>query len=442
MQMPVNKCSMTESFSLPVVADTAASLSFFAKNGYYQVGQRAFNHKVYAMQEATRTGQDVSWNFNKSTYDQVNWMQTNGRTLDDLYRDRAWQLRQKYKWLCLAWSGGGDSTTVLHSFLLNNIHLDEVVILWPHSRLKGRYNPSKDTRPQNMSSEWDFAIEPKLRWLQQNYPRVQVTICDVLSDLEENECHDDTILIAEKHSYSVIQRWRALDQVLRQRTDQHGSVAGILAVDTPFVKIIDDWLCVYFDDMAANAGSKSDVMPDGWARNIEFFYWTPDMPEIVREQAQALLLFLNQYPHFRKAFACWETQQSTVTQTRRESSETARRLKKAVLYPSYDHKTFQVQKQTNTHHSPEWFHWFHSDPHAQEYLEPWQHAINAHQALIHPKFFVKNVNGNIGQYLRYQSPLYTVGKLHLNDRQPSKITTINGKIFSASDLIATDQWLR
>jgi hypothetical protein len=115
---------MTESFSLPVVADTAASLSFFAKNGYYQVGQRAFNHKVYAMQEATRTGQDVSWNFNRSIYDKVNWMQTNGRTLDDLYRDRAWQLRQKYKWLCLAWSGGGDSTTVLHSFLLNNIHLD------------------------------------------------------------------------------------------------------------------------------------------------------------------------------------------------------------------------------------------------------------------------------------------------------------------------------
>ena len=148
---------MTESL---IVADTTAHLSFFAKNGYYQVGQRVFNHKVYALQEATRTGKDVSWNFNRLTYDSLDWTQTNGRSLQDLYRDRAWQLRQKYKWHCLAWSGGGDSTTVLDSFLLNNIHLDEIVILWPHSRLRGRYTASTDTRPQNMASEWDFAIEP------------------------------------------------------------------------------------------------------------------------------------------------------------------------------------------------------------------------------------------------------------------------------------------
>jgi len=432
---------MTESL---IVADTTAHLSFFAKNGYYQVGQRVFNHKVYALQEATRTGQDVSWNFNRLTYDSLDWTQTNGRSLQDLYRDRAWQLRQKYKWLCLAWSGGGDSTTVLDSFLLNNIHLDEIVILWPHSRLRGRYTASTDTRPQNMASEWDFAIEPKLQWIQKNHPRVRITICDVMAELEPEECRDDTILIAEKHSYSVIQRWRALDEILRQRTNEHDNVAGILAVDTPFLKIVDDNVCAYFDDMAANAGSKSDVMLDGWRRNIEFFYWTPDMPEIVREQAHAMLRFLNQYPAFRNAFSRWTTMSDgQCKEVKSENLEVSRRIKKAVLYPTYDVSTFQVQKQRNTHHSPEWFEWFHSDPHAKEFIEPWQHAVNAHQALIHPRFFF-SINGVVAQYKRYQSRMYKIGKLLAVELIPDtveyRVVKIGNRVINLKILIATD-WM-
>lgn len=434
------------SFSLPnfSVADTTADFKLFAKNGFYQVGQRVFNHKIFAMQEATRLGLDIAWNFNDDVYAKIDWSISTSPCLFDLYRSRAWQLRQKYKWLCLAWSGGGDSTTVLDSFLLNNIHLDEIVILWPYTRLRGRYTASLDTRPQNMASEWDYAIEPRLRWIQKNHPRVRVTVCDVMNELEREECKDDTVLIAEKHSYSVIQRWRALDSVLRQRTQEHDSVAGILAVDSPFLRVIDHKLCTYFDDMAANAGSKSDVMLDGWPRNIEFFYWTPDMPEIVREQGHAMLRFLNQYPMFRRVFAHWVTRpDGSVDQVSTESAEISRRVKKAVLYPTYDISTFQVQKQRSTHHSPEWFHWFHSDPHAAQFIEPWQHAVDAHQALIHPRFFVQ-VDNQIAQYIRCQSPLYQLGSLlpqnALNTMQHGEIE-IGDRSVALKHLIQND-WFK
>lgn len=58
--------SAFNSFALPMtnnqnqysVVDTIAPFEHFAKNGYYTVGNKIFNHKIHALQEATRIKQD------------------------------------------------------------------------------------------------------------------------------------------------------------------------------------------------------------------------------------------------------------------------------------------------------------------------------------------------------------------------------------------------
>lgn len=50
------------------------------------------------------------------------------RSIDQLLKERAQELRDSYKYLRLWVSGGSDSMTALHSFLKNHIHIDEIVM--------------------------------------------------------------------------------------------------------------------------------------------------------------------------------------------------------------------------------------------------------------------------------------------------------------------------
>ena len=213
-----------------IIADTSAPISLFGKNGYYEVGNKIFNYKIHALQEASRTGTPVHWNFNDEVYNNFDWTKRLNISLLEMYRLRAQQLRQKYKWLVVCWSGGGDSTTMLESFLDNGIHIDELLILWPVSKSVGKYQPSLDTSNSNFMSEWDFSIKPRLDKLRAQYPKLNITIRDTFEDPPRDEYRDDTVLIVEKHSYGTIQKWRELDYVLKERVEQHDSVAAVLAV--------------------------------------------------------------------------------------------------------------------------------------------------------------------------------------------------------------------
>lgn len=62
------------------------------------------------------------------TYDKVDWTKEPLESLATLSAQRAFQLRSKYNYIILYFSGGSDSTSVLNTFLRNNIPIDEIVI--------------------------------------------------------------------------------------------------------------------------------------------------------------------------------------------------------------------------------------------------------------------------------------------------------------------------
>ena len=61
-------------------------------------------------------------------FDSIDWAKEPVESLKELRKQRAQQLRDTYSYLVLYYGGGSDSSTVLNSFLDNNIKLDEVVI--------------------------------------------------------------------------------------------------------------------------------------------------------------------------------------------------------------------------------------------------------------------------------------------------------------------------
>lgn len=78
-------------------------------------------------------------------FSKIDWKTEPKESLDELYKQRAQQLRDSYDYLILFYSGGIDSTNILEAFYYNNIPLDEIV-------MKGSFSKDKflgDTSMRN-----------------------------------------------------------------------------------------------------------------------------------------------------------------------------------------------------------------------------------------------------------------------------------------------------
>ena len=392
--------------------DSRTPFDSFAHNGYYVVDNKIFQHKIYAMQEATRLNlkpTDITWVFNDDAYAKVDWKASSGLPLSEWYRQRALQLRAKYDYLILAFSGGADSTTVLDSFVLNNIHIDEVVSWWPRSQAAGEYRPSMDSDVNNFRSEYDYLVEPKLKWLEKVAPKTKITICDNLTDLRPEEPGDDIVEITANHCWTGIMRYRAIDDVYFQRQQKYKNCAILMGVNPPFPVIVNRHFFVLFAEFGTNTQYSSDLTNRG-LRNVEFFYWTPDMPLLVREQAHKLLENLRANPQYADIITKWamSADPNETEQTKNQKLELQRRWIKSVIYPTYNANALQVDKHDSPINRPDWFSWFYNNPHADEILQPHRSAIVAHQNLIHPDFFVKRDN-EVHRYVGYFSKLHYIG---------------------------------
>ena len=71
------------------------------KLGFYQLGEEKFHNKVQALIQGTQRNQFPEWNFNRATFDNVNWLEEPEANLLELYRIRAQQIREKYDYVRL-----------------------------------------------------------------------------------------------------------------------------------------------------------------------------------------------------------------------------------------------------------------------------------------------------------------------------------------------------
>jgi hypothetical protein len=96
--------------------------------GAYLVGGVPYANKLEACLALNRIPGDhhVHWDYHEHVYDHQPWTHEPPVSIEELYRQRALQLREQYDHLVLFYSGGADSHTILQTFIKNNIKIDEV----------------------------------------------------------------------------------------------------------------------------------------------------------------------------------------------------------------------------------------------------------------------------------------------------------------------------
>lgn len=393
---------MSRSSNLSKVADTAAPLEFIRKTGFYVVGNEIYNHKVDALEAGTRKSLPVTWNFNYEVLNNVDWKTPVDINLLELYRMRAQQLRDQYDYLVLLYSGGADSDTILDSFLKNGIHLDEILYEGPFANMVGKYTPTTNTDPSNLLSEWEFSAKPKLDWVSKNFPQTKITLMDATDVLTEED-YDDTCTVVLAHHYVIIKRHRKFDAHVRELSKIHKKVAMLPGIDKPLLTVINNVMCKIFDDNVCSL--KSDYIAD-FDRKVEYFYWTPDLPEIMVKQAQIIYQAVLANPSLRVFF---DPEMSTLEQRKTQQHRKARRdLVSELIYPGWDLRTFQATKSESQVDS---LHYRWATQIKDRAIESWRSSVTSRVNTIDKKH-LNIVDGMLQNYKTiYQRRPFPIGVL-------------------------------
>lgn len=269
--------------------------------GYYKVNGQIYSNKFDAVMAAKETGAEVDWYFYDDVFSKLDWTKEPSQTIDELYRIRAQQIRDRYDYIIVFCSGGADSNNVIRTFLKNNIHVDEVVGLAPMSGLKNWNFDPKNVHESNTISETKFALLPLLNEIATANSKIKVTINDFFEEMT-NYNDDDwlyrdcgTIVTTLTSHFTDVLKFPHVDKIIQQ-----GKRVGLVyGTDKPVIKVTETGnLYIVFADYGVNYLNMPKERENPLVDRV-LFYWTPDLPEIMVKQCHIVAKALT-LPEFKE----------------------------------------------------------------------------------------------------------------------------------------------
>lgn len=313
--------------------------SNYDKLGYYLVGWKKFYNKTLALMYAKQYNFEVRWIFNDSVYGTIDWTVPIEESIESLYSRRAKQIRETYDHVILYYSGGADSHNVLMSFIDNNLIIDEIVMELPEMDRKN-FN-DRDTSSRNVYGEIDYVATPRLKEIQHRlHPSTKIRYADFSKPVIEILNKDDWFETTPTNAFLTLgqigrQFLHATDTGIMALSDKGKKVCQLYGVDKPLVIYDGVDYYAYFAD--ASAMHVNPVIPDNakhYEVSTEFFYWTPDLPEIVVKQAQMIKL----------ACELDNTKKQLWKKSLTVSIGAYRKIMHPIIYPNRDEPKFQASK--------------------------------------------------------------------------------------------------
>jgi hypothetical protein len=375
-----------------------------SKYGCWLVNKIPFTSKVEALRYASQHGNPrVYYYFHNHVWEGVDKNTLGKIPLTTLYKERALQLRDKYDYLVLHYSGGSDSHNILHTFLSNNIKLDEVTVRWPKPLVDGKfYTPNtQDKSARNSPSEWNFAIKPTLEYLKQYHPDIKINIVDYGSNLSERFLKIDHI--ESRIKFNGIARGGLANTVWHVDPKVEGamaqlkidSVGHLFGIEKPILYFKDNAIWFQFMDGVWDTA----IMPrNKIEEKVEAFYWSPEIPLLPVEQAYQSALWFKVNKEKQKVIT--ERTGMTDADYLKQFADQGE-IHKAVLYKeSWDMNKFQAGK-PNISRS-DWFFWLFENPEMLSMRQNWERAMIHIADGIHDSYLTK-----VTENLKFLRPIHT-----------------------------------
>ncbi len=272
--------------------------------GYYKVNGKIYSSKLDAVLAAKASNSKVEWDFFDGVFSKVKWNEEPVLSLDELYRIRANQIREKYDYVIVFCSGGADSNNVIRTFMKNNIKVDEVIALAPMSGLKNWDFNQATLDEGNTISETKFALFPILEEIRNNAPDIRITINDFFEDILQYKDEEWTykaagniVTVLTSHFTDVL-KFAHIDKLV----EQGKRIALVYGTDKPIIRIgYNGDMYLAFSDSGVNYLNMPEERCNPLVDRV-LFYWTPDLPELLVKQAHvvAKAISLPEYNHVKE----------------------------------------------------------------------------------------------------------------------------------------------
>jgi hypothetical protein len=241
---------------------------------------------------------DFQFIFNDDVFSKLDWTIEPPFDLKTLYRERAQQLRDQYKYLILSYSGGSDSQEVLGTFIENGIFLDEVQIVTHEkaiSRLSTDLLMSDDSL--KMLLEYRYAAVPQLRKLAEVSPNTKITEIDISDDLvgdvlgnkfsffgmQKSAINASFVTQNAPHSRNFFQQHH------NNRTLKHQDGACFIrGIEKPSLRLRDGTLHFMFTDVSMHTVRMIQLGHIDEVYTIENFFWSRECPLIPIKQSHVI----------------------------------------------------------------------------------------------------------------------------------------------------------
>lgn len=259
--------------------------------GFYQVGDKKFYHKLHAIQEMARSGIHLEWKFHDEVFSCYDWSQEPTQTLSELYRRRAEQIREKYDYIVIMYSGGADSHNMLDAFVNNNIPFEEILTM--HN--VGAPAAGIDMRGHGNNPEILRVSIPYAQKIVERLPHVKLRIVDQTPFVRESLQHSELLEIfyanvaANANSSGLNLQFKlSWDPELIKLRASGKRVCFLVGTDKPRVWEINGRWCFRFLDIFDCYANPA------WDDGTEFFYWSPDLPQLLIKQSHIIKRYMQQ----------------------------------------------------------------------------------------------------------------------------------------------------
>lgn len=274
---------------------------------YYDLDNNIFYNRI----DAKKYGRKVKFYFHDKEFEQFDWTIEPTESLAELYKQRAQQIRDKYDYVVLCYSGGVDSTNILETFYNNNIHIDEIFIITSFSQDEYK---GDDTNNNAVFYNNTFQVLNNL-----NLPNTKITVYDYSKHLDD----PNNLRIIQKYGSDYYKHigtrtslihlfWYDMDKIINSKKN----TVYIIGKEKPYLyrEEIDGILRFYtmFTDVwVMNRGSRY-FMDNGERLN---FYTHPDAVKIIAKQLHTLKHIYFEYESRGEGDLFWKNQVGIIKKT-------------------------------------------------------------------------------------------------------------------------------
>jgi hypothetical protein len=358
------------------------------KLGCYRVGDLCTHSKLEAIELHTKTGIHPHWDFNEAVFSSYNWTVEPAKPILELYKERAQQLRDQYDYIVLMYSGGADSTTVLESFVNNDIKIDEVASYI-------NYNATGDKENWLNSEIFNVSV-PTIDRIKESHPYIKYRMID-LTELTVDTFKKDSTKFDWIYSVNMFLNPNAasredLPLKIKEWADiiHSGKKLCVLwALDKPRVLHQNGQYVFSFIDFIDNGPTVKSIA-GLQPYTDELFYWTPDKPEILIKQGHLIKNYLSRYDVTTLPFVSTAKSDLAFREVNGKKYWLSNHGVHQLIYPQWDIDTFTVGKPNSIVFTPRDT-WFYNIEKENDIKKNWKTGLDKLWATV-PDYWKNDVN--------------------------------------------------